>query len=120
MACFWIRILDYRRQNVNMNLKDSIDIKPTEMDIPSNFQWFHSVMNDICGAFFEFPVNSRKGHRFFVGVFRNLSIIFCRQPEYPRASMLSDTPAFFIFRTFLLCDYEGSEKKCVASKKGTG
>ena len=95
MACFWIRILDYRRQNVNMNLNHSIDIKPTEMDIPRKFQWFHSVKNGISGAFFEFSENSRKGHRFFVGVFRNLSIIFCRQPEYPRDSMLSDTPVFF-------------------------
>ena len=83
MACFWIRILDYRRQNVNMNLKDSIDIKPTEMDIPSNFQWFHSVMNDICGAFFEFPVNSRKGHRFLLEFSENYQFYFTDRPEYP-------------------------------------
>ena len=104
MACFWIRILDYRRQNVNMNLKESIDIKPTEMDIPSNFQWFHSVMNDICGAFFEFPVNSRKGHRFYYEVFRKLSIYYSDKPEHPGALSSQMLRLFLFSESFYFTD----------------
>ena len=70
MACFWIRILDYRRQNVNMNLNHSIDIKPTEMDIPRKFQWFHSVKNGISGAFLNSQRILEKGTAFFIGVFK--------------------------------------------------
>ena len=48
------------------------------MDIPSKFQWFHSIKNDISGAFFEFSENSRKGHRFFYWSFQKIIILFLR------------------------------------------
>lgn len=53
------------------------------------------------GSFFEFPESSRKGHRFFIGVFRNYQLYFAIKPECPGAYKLSDAPAF-CFQKFII------------------
>ena len=83
--------------NVNKNLQHSIDIKPIEIDISQEMYRFYCIWNEIDGAFFEFGVNSGKGHRFFIGVFRKLSTYFYRQAGVSGSVKLSDAPAFFVF-----------------------
>ena len=82
--------------NVNKDLQHSIDIKPIEIDISQEMYRFYCIWNDIDGAFFEFGVNSGKGHRFFIGVFRKLSTYFIGRPEYPGA-LSSQMPRLFLF-----------------------
>ena len=50
-----------------------IDIIAVQTDIPARQQKIYAVYSDLSGAFFEFSWNFRKGHSFFIGVFRKLS-----------------------------------------------
>ena len=90
--------------NVNKNLQHSIDIKPIEIDISQEMYRFYCIWNDIDGAFFEFGVNSGKGHRFFIGVFRKLSTYLYRQAGVSGSVKLSDAPAFLFSESFYFTD----------------
>lgn len=72
---------------------------------------------ELSGAFFEFSENSRKRHRFFIGVFSKLSFLFIRLAGVSKGLTLSDTPDFLLSESYHL---ERSEQTCVANKKGTG
>ena len=61
----------------------------------------------ICGAFFEFSWNFRKGHRFFIGVFRKISNKF--EPDILE-QLLQDVRLF--------CFTEGRTKNGTVIKKG--
>ena len=76
-------------QNVNTNLQHSIDIKPIKTDISQEMRRFYCIWNEVDGAFFEFRVNSGKGHRFFYEVFRKLSIYYS-QAGVSGSAKLSD------------------------------
>jgi len=66
-----------------------------------------SIYNLICGAFFEFSKDSRKGYRFFIGVFRKLSNK-C-EPDILE-QLLQDVRLF--------CFSEGRKKNGTVIKKG--
>ena len=88
-------------------MQHSIDIKPIEIDISQEMYRFYCIWNEIDGAFFEFGVNSGKGHRFFIGVFRKLSTYFYRQAGVSGSFMLSDAPAFLFSESYHLVIQKG-------------
>ena len=90
-------------------MSHSIDIKAVNTDISAASGRIEHHKCDFSGAFFEFPGNSRKGHRFFIGVFRKLSIYFLGQAGVSGSLTLSDAPAFFVFRKLSFGNPEGSE-----------
>ena len=103
-----------------MNLDHSIDIKEIYFTFKPLLPYLNSDNYSFDGAFFEFRVNSGKGHRFYYEVFRKLSIYFHRQAGVSGSFSLSDAPAFFVFRKFLFYGLIGVNKSCAVSKKGTG
>ena len=86
-----------------------IDIIAVQTDIPARQQKIYAVYCDLSGDFFEFSWNSRKGHRFFIGVFRKLSNKF--EPDILE-QLLQDVRLF--------CFSEGRKKNGTVIKKGTG
>ena len=89
-------------QNVNTNLQHSIDIKPIKTDISQEMRRFYCIWNEVDGAFFEFRVNSGKGHRFFYEVFRKLSIYYSDKPEDPGALCSQILRLFYFQKVFIL------------------
>ena len=89
-------------QNVNTNLQHSIDIKPIKTDISQEMRRFYCIWNEVDGAFFEYRVNSGKGHRFFYEVFRKLSIYYSDKPEDPGALCSQILRLFYFQKVFIL------------------
>ena len=54
------------------------------------------AIRKISGAFFEFPGNSRKGHRFLLEFSESYQLIFTDRPEYPGA-LCSQMLRLFLF-----------------------
>ena len=50
-----------------------IDIIAVQTDIPARQKKIYAVYSDLSGAFLKFRWDFRRGHRFFIGVFRKLS-----------------------------------------------
>ena len=82
----------------------SIDIKPIEIDISQEMYRFYCIWNEIDGAFFEFRVNSGKGHRFYYEVFRKLSIFYSDKPEHPGALSSQMLRLFLFSESFYFTD----------------
>ena len=81
-------------KNVNTHFLISIDASLIITGRTLSIQDGSSIYNLICGAFFEFSWNFRKGHRFFIGVFRKLSNKF--EPDILE-QLLQDV-RFFVFQ----------------------
>ena len=84
-----------------------IDIIAVQTDIPARQQKIYAVYSDLSGAFFESRWDFRKGHRFFIGVFRKLSNKF--EPDILE-QLLQDVRLF--------CFTEGRPKNGTVIKKG--
>ena len=116
LKCFLLlwTILGHRKypntnKNVNTHFLISIDASLIITGGTLSIQDGSSIYNLICGAFFEFSWNFRKGHRFFIGVFRKLSNKF--EPDILE-QLLQDVRLF--------CFSEGRKKNGTVIKKGTG
>ena len=80
---------------MNIILFSFIDIIAVKTDIPAGLQEICALDSNLSGAFFEFSWDSRKGHRFFIGVFRKLSNKF--EPDILE-QLLQDVRLFCFFR----------------------
>ena len=74
------------------------------MDIPRKFQWFHSVKNDISGAFLNSQRILEKGTAFLFS-FQKIINLFYRQAGVSGSFMLSDAPAFLFSESFYFTDW---------------
>ena len=86
-----------------------IDIIAVQTGIPARQQKIYAVYSDLSGAFLKFRWDFRRGHRFFIGVFRKLSNKF--EPDILE-QLLQDVRLF--------CFSEGRKKNGTVIKKGTG
>ena len=101
LKCFLLlwAILGHRKypntnENVNTHFLISIDASLIITGGTLSIQDGSSIYNLICGAFFEFSWNFRKGHRFFIGVFKNYQINLSRT-FWSNCSRMS---GFFVFQ----------------------
>ena len=70
-------------------------------------QKIYAVYSDLSGAFFEFSWNFRKGHRFFIGVFRKLSNKF--EPDILE-QLLQDVRLYLLSAAFFRVAVSWKEK----------
>ena len=83
-------------------MSDSIDIKQIYSAFKPRLPHLNGDKNTFGGAFFEFPENSRKGHRFLLEFSENYQFYFAIKPECPGAYRLSDAPAFLFSEIYHL------------------
>ena len=114
LKCFLLlwTIMGHRKypntnKNVNTHFLFSIDASLIITGGTLSIQDGSSIYNLICGAFFEFSWNFRKGHRFFIRVFRKLSNKI--EPDILE-QQLQDVRLF--------CFSEGRKKNDTVIKKG--